>query len=279
MERVKKIVQELRSRSKPVTEEEIINAVREYLQVLVLKIIFQSKFGTALSFMGGTCLRICHDLKRYSEDLDFCLDVPVGEYRFSSLVSVVQKELELRGFSLSVNFQEDKIVQKAFFRFGNFSETLNLRGFRKDQKLHIKLELDVNPPRLKKEERESFFVNRFQEIFPILKHNLPTLFAGKILAILQRPYDRGRDYYDLIWYLSQNASLNVNYLNRGFSKKKFKNNQEVFFAVKEKISQIKPQILLKDINRFLEDPNETSWILRFEELYDQLIQAYHPKSK
>ncbi|OGQ48046.1 MAG: hypothetical protein A3H42_04020 [Deltaproteobacteria bacterium RIFCSPLOWO2_02_FULL_46_8] len=274
MERVKKIVQELRSRSKPVTEEEIINAVREYLQVLVLKIIFQSKFGTALSFMGGTCLRICHDLKRYSEDLDFCLDVPVGEYRFSSLVSVVQKELELRGFSLSVNFQEDKIVQKAFFRFGNFSETLNLRGFRKDQKLHIKLELDVNPPRLKKEERESFFVNRFQEIFPILKHNLPTLFAGKILAILGRPFTRGRDYYDLIWYLSRKISPNVDYLNRGLKEGRFEKLDDVFEALGKKVDTVKPEIILKDIGHFLEDPSEETWIRDYQKLYRQLVSQY-----
>src|SRR3990167_11547453 len=135
MERVKKIVQELRSRSKPVTEEEIINAVREYLQVLVLKIIFQSKFGTALSFMGGTCLRICHDLKRYSEDLDFALDDRKSSYSFSSLISAVKKEFELLGYDLSMNVHEEKIVQKASLSFAGLAEALSFRTFQKGQKL------------------------------------------------------------------------------------------------------------------------------------------------
>jgi len=279
IERAKKIVQDFRTKKSTFTEQNLINILREYLQVLILKFIYQSKHGASLSFMGGTCLRICYDLKRYSEDLDFAFDDKKQSYRFSNLMRDLERRLTLSGFTVEHLEHEDKTVQKGFLRFSNIAKTFDFKSFRNDQKLHIKLEVDTNPIPLKRRERESFFVNRFQEIFPILKHNLPTLFAGKILAILQRPYDRGRDYYDLIWYLSQNASLNVNYLNRGFSKKKFKNNQEVFFAVKEKISQIKPQILLKDINRFLEDPNETSWILRFEELYDQLIQAYHPKSK
>ena len=31
---------------------------------------------------------------------------------------------------------------------------------------------------------------------------VPRLLAGKLHAILQRPYLKGRDLYDLIWYLS-----------------------------------------------------------------------------
>ena len=45
--------------------------LREYLQFLILEIIFSSNISTKLSFLGGTCLRIVHGIKRFSEDLDF----------------------------------------------------------------------------------------------------------------------------------------------------------------------------------------------------------------
>ncbi|MEW6408487.1 MAG: nucleotidyl transferase AbiEii/AbiGii toxin family protein, partial [Patescibacteria group bacterium] len=49
------------------------NILREFLQVLILKTLYGSKYNTALIFMGGTCLRICYDIPRFSEDLDFNL--------------------------------------------------------------------------------------------------------------------------------------------------------------------------------------------------------------
>lgn len=273
MERAKKIIEALKSGSTPPTEQEVLNILREYLQTIVLKLIYQSKFGGALSFMGGTALRICYNLKRYSEDLDFTYDSPDQPYRFSSLMQEIVKELELRGFQVTSTIHEDKIVQKGFLRFGGLSQAFGLKQIAKDQKLHIKLEVDVRPIPLKKGERESFFVNRFQEIFPILKHTLPTLFAGKILALLYRPYQRGRDYYDLIWYLTQKVDLNLDYLNRGVKEKKFKNEQEVFETLEDKIKTVKPTLLLKDISRFLEDSSEETWISRYQELYAQLIKA------
>lgn len=272
MEKLKRIIEELRVRSRPVTEQEILNTIREYLQVLILKLIYQSKYGAALSFMGGTALRICYDLKRYSEDLDFALDGKKSAYDFSSLMVLLQRELGLLGFEVSSNVHEDKIVQKSFLSFGGFHEELGLKNFRKSQKIHVKLEVDIRPVSLKKGERESFFVNRLQELYPILKHTLPTLFAGKVLAILNRPYDRGRDYYDLIWYLSRKTELNLDYLNRAMKKKEFQNLEDVYAALRGQIQKARPEFILKDIGRFLEDPKEVSWISRYGELFEQLVK-------
>lgn len=278
MERLKKIIADKKRLAITLTEDETVNLTREYLQVLTLKFIFQSKFGACLSFMGGTCLRICHNLKRYSEDLDFCLDAPTRDYDFAKMLAVLQRELELRGFCVTHNVHDDKTVQKAFLKISDLETQLGLKSFRRGQKIHIKLEVDVKPVALKKNERESFFVNRFQEIFPILKHGLSTLFAGKVLAILCRPYDRGRDYYDLIWYLSQKIPLNLAYLNRGLKKQKFKNPEQLMNSIQKKVQQIQVTIILKDIGRFLEDPGEESWIRRYPEVLGQLIQEYTNKS-
>jgi predicted nucleotidyltransferase component of viral defense system len=45
--------------------------LREYLQYLILKAIYTSKYGKDLVFLGGTCLRIIYGSARFSEDLDF----------------------------------------------------------------------------------------------------------------------------------------------------------------------------------------------------------------
>lgn len=271
METLKNLVAQVRSRRPDVTEQEIFNIAREYLQTLLLKLIYRSKFGTALSFMGGTALRICYDLKRYSEDLDFALDGKEIPYRFSALTELLRKELGLLGFDISAKTQEEKVVQKAFFGFSGLTGALDLRRFRKEQKLHIKIEVDVRPTPLEEGERESFFVARFQEIFPILKHTLPTLFAGKVLAVLQRAYTRGRDYYDLIWYLSRKTELNLGYLNRTLKGGSFATESEAFEAVREKVNAADPRILLGDLDGFLDDPRETGWISRYRDLFEQLV--------
>lgn len=45
--------------------------LREYLQYLILSSIYTSKYASRLVFLGGTCLRIAYNTKRFSEDLDF----------------------------------------------------------------------------------------------------------------------------------------------------------------------------------------------------------------
>ncbi len=270
MQKLEKIIEELRRRPGLVTtDEEIINVAREYLQTRILQFVYQSKFGASISFLGGTCLRICYALKRYSEDLDFALDGARGNYRFDELIGHIEKELKLSGFDADSNAHSEKTVQKAFIRISGLYTKLNL-GAPGSQKIHIKLEVDSKPVPILPEERESFFVTRYGEIFPILKHTLPTLFAGKILAILHRPYSRGRDYYDLIWYMSRKTTINIRYLSANHPKQTFADEKDVYKALQKKIAEVKPEIILKDIGRFLEDPSEISWIERYQELFNQL---------
>ena len=47
-------------------------------------------------------------------------------------------------------------------------------------------------------------VRRYQTLH-LQHHDRATLLAGKLHAILQRPYPKGRDVNDLLWYLSDPA--------------------------------------------------------------------------
>jgi len=276
MQALIKLVDSIRKENPRITSGELLNTVREYLQIVILKLIYQSKYGQDLSFVGGTCLRICYDLKRYSEDLDFTLDGKTTSYDFQSLVLSVQKDLALRNIEADVKINEDKTVQKAFAKATNVLDKLEL-SITKGQKLHIKIEVDTNPVNIRYGQRESFFVTKYNEIFPILKHDLETLFAGKALAIFCRPYQKGRDFYDLIWYLNHSARMNLAYLNEGLRAAgcpaEFSNEEAVFEQIGGIVTHLKPDFIIDDIGRFLEDPKEEIWIRQYAKVFRQLKEA------
>lgn len=276
MQNLNRLIQHAKQTSY-VTDQDILNLIREYLQILILKAIYQSKYGKGLSFMGGTCLRICYDLKRYSEDLDFVLDAPVPGYSFQDLNEVIATFLKNTDFEVDLSVSSDKVVQKSFIRV---NRVLHLFGASAlpDQKLHVKLEVDTNPVKIDKKERETYFVSRFNETFPLLKHTDRTLFAGKIGAILNRAYTKGRDFYDLMWYLNHKTDLNIDYLNcilkQAGLKTQFKDVAEVMWAVEEKIESVNIQLLLKDLTPFLQDESEMEWIKNYPLAFRQAVKHY-----
>jgi hypothetical protein len=46
--------------------------------------------------------------------------------------------------------------------------------------------------------------------FFIQHYDLPSLLAGKLHATITRKYAKGRDWYDLLWYLSQRPPVEPN---------------------------------------------------------------------
>ena len=251
------------------------NLCREYLQVLILKSLFGSSWGKALVFQGGTCLRVCYDLKRYSEDLDFSLIEKKSDYSFKKLHAAILKDLSREGFEVGGNVSEDKTVQKAFICVGGLPGQFGF-SMPMTQKLAVKLEVDVRPPA--HGVRETHFVSRMNEIFPILKYDLPTLFAGKALALLCRPYERGRDYYDLIWYLSRRVIGNMAYFKSGMKQAVHapmspETWDEVLEKISDKVERVKASLLVKELRPFLEDPADLRWLKDYPAVFQQLVKT------
>jgi hypothetical protein len=71
-----------------------------------------------------------------------------------------------------------------------------------NETIAVKIEVDTNPPQ---GAGLSTTVIRRYVILQLQHHDKSSLFAGKIHALLQRPYPKGRDIYDLLWYLSDPA--------------------------------------------------------------------------
>lgn len=282
MQNLIKLIKQFRLESPLLTHQDLINHMREYLQILILRSVYHSKYGSAISFMGGTCLRICYNLKRYSEDLNFALDKKNRGYSFGRLIEVVKKDLGETGFNVDVTVNDETVVQKAYLSFNELLQSMGLPS-RKGQKIHIKLEVDVGSVKVGNDQLESFFVSKYNEIFPILKHKKETLFAGKLLAILSRTYTKGRDYYDLIWYLKENTAIDGKYLKDGIvqiNKKlsspipQFKLTADLFDYLTRQIAKIDAAVILKDIEKFLEEPEEKRWIKDYKNVFAQFASSY-----
>jgi len=185
----------IRSASTPV---EARNRLREYLQALILQSLQRSGAMISLAFHGGTSLRFLYSLPRYSEDLDFALERGSASYSFRSLLQAIQKELKMQGYSITLKVNDQKTVHNSFVRFTGLLYDLGLSPYR-DEVLAVKVEVDTRPP--SGAVLETSLIRR-HVLLRVQHHDRSSLLAGKLHAILQRSYLKGRDLYDLIWYLS-----------------------------------------------------------------------------
>jgi hypothetical protein len=214
-----------------------LHPAREYLQLYMLRLLHAAGAYQHFAFVGGTALRVLHDLPRFSEDLDFSATPArapgagqaaeparapgsgqaaelarapgagqAAEFDPGGLWKRLAGDLDKAGYDVRVRQRADRAVAGAFFRFQGLPREL---GWSRDPRLGllIKVEIDRAPPAGAVVE-----TTLIQRLFPIaLRHyDLPSLFAGKLHAILCRPYAKGRDWFDLAWYLTARRGVEPN---------------------------------------------------------------------
>jgi len=194
------------------------NALKEIIQEIALLGLWRAKFFEHALFYGGSALRILFDLNRYSEDLDFSLLKPQADFKIDRYQNALVTEL--RGFGFDVIFEQKQkslsAIDSAFLKANTMAHFIKVNAQVKthaDAKLQIKLEVDRDPP-------QGFTTQTKIQIFPIaysvVTMTLPDLFAGKMHAILcrERIHNvKGRDFYDLVWYVRNSVPLRLSYLS------------------------------------------------------------------
>ena len=236
------------------------NILLEYLQTQILKALSLSKFNDSISFLGGTCLRFAYGINRFSEDLDFDL-VKKSGFDINELMKDIKNKLEFQGFEIDARTKTTENIHIVYFKFRN---VLREFGFNvhKDEKFLVKFEIDFNP--YKNLHIETKFADSFNERFPMLVNSLETLFAQKIIAIIFRPYQKGRDFYDLVWFLSQ-KNIEPNYdifKEKGID---IKNRIELVKFLEAQAEKSDLKQAAKDVERFLFYPEQAQWILKLPE--------------
>ena len=203
------------------TADKTYEALREILQEIVLLGLSRAGFFAHALFYGGTALRILYGLDRFSEDLDFSLIAPDENFDLSVYEDVVIEALHSFGFEVSIQLKNSNSTIKSAFLKGNTSQhLLNIEApadivkvFRQGRLVKIKFEVDTQPPLDFESEKKTLLV---PSPFIIHTMTLPSLFAGKMHAILCRNWStrpKGRDWYDLVWYISNGYELDIKHLN------------------------------------------------------------------
>lgn len=198
------------------------NAMKEIMQEIVLCGLSRAGFFQKAAFYGGTALRIFYGLDRFSEDLDFSLVTADPDFDLSDYFPVLEKEV--RAFGLHVTIQEkektkESNIRSAFLQ-GNTKEHLllfyadgDLAGsVARSEVVKIKFEVDINPPEY------AGFEHKYRLLptpYEVNLYDMPSLFAGKIHAVLCRAWKsriKGRDLYDYVFYLSRGSAVNQKHL-------------------------------------------------------------------
>jgi len=182
-----------------------LNILREYLQASVLRSLHESEAFLCLSFVGGTALRFLFGLPRFSEDLDFSVEHRAG-YEPVKWLEKIKRDMSLAGFNVIVRWNDRKTVHVGWVRVGGILQDAGI-GAMAEQKLSIKLEVDTRPPAGAVLEKQ--LVNRHM-IISLQHHDLPSLMAGKVHALMTRKYPKGRDWYDLAWYRAKRPPIAPN---------------------------------------------------------------------
>ena len=177
--------------------------VREYLQARILEALQRAGAFEHWAFLGGTALRFLYRLPRFSEDLNFSRTTPAesGESlhtEFEGYVTKVRRAFESEAYDVDVRSRPDAVVQSAFVGFLGLLYELGLSS-QTGQKITIKIEIDSNPPA--HASTETSLVRR-HVLLNLLHYDKSSLLAGKLHALIHRSHVKGRDVYDLVWYLS-----------------------------------------------------------------------------
>jgi len=182
----------------------------------------RAKFFEHAAFYDGTALRILYNLDRFSEDLDFSLLKPQPDFNINSYLVSVQDELKAFGINVAI---EQKIKSRtspifsAFLKANTMEISLLIdlpeqerRKIAHNEQLKIKFEIDSDPPP-RFETEVKFLLTPIP--FSIRSFTLPSLFAGKMHALLFREWKvrvKGRDWYDFVWFVSNRVLLNLDHL-------------------------------------------------------------------
>lgn len=212
--------------------------LKEYLQILVLEYIYTSyKHKTNLIFTGGTCLRHIYNIERLSEDLDFDF---LREVDTQEMAENIKRWFESKMRYNDLNISIKQRGKQILLKFPCLKQ-LNLASKSDSDFLYIKIDLEKVSGKSFNTEKTSKSV--FGSNFVALHYDLPSLFTGKIVAILtrnllkgkeNREMLKGRDFYDLLWYLKKGVVLNKELLEEKLGKKI--DNQELKKILNEKVA-------------------------------------------
>lgn len=254
------------------------NALKEELQFYVLNFIYHHPNYNKWIMYGGSALRIIHGLDRMSVDLDFEISSSVTEKFLEELKNDIETYFR-ETYGADDSFLTVKITagRGLILKF-HIGQALNL-GHSSDQ-VHVKIDLDhfIAPKAVT--ERQP--INHNQLSFVILTYNMSALMASKLAAIFLRGSrgtgndiyeEKGRDIYDLLWYMGKKIVPDFDYL--AAKDIEIKNPKTLFDKLTLKMNKVDNKNLKDDLSPlFVNQTYIANWLSNWLETCLRLVKDY-----
>jgi predicted nucleotidyltransferase component of viral defense system len=252
------IFEQMLSRYEIKTSEQKRNAIHEVMQEITLAGLYRGGFFDKAAFYGGTCLRIFHELSRFSEDMDFSLIGKDETFDLKSYFPSIIDEFKAAGRDVVITRKEKKKETKVDSAFLKDDTAIYDVKFKTEKDFKIKIEVDIDPP-LGFTTEQKLSLMPFS--FMTRCFTLPDLYAGKMHALLFRNWKtrvKGRDWYDFEWYVRHNVPLDFSHFQ--IRTKEFNGmdmDMEVFITIlKERLSSTDINMVRRDVLPFIQNPKE-----------------------
>ena len=253
------------------------NALKEVLQLYILNFIYHHPAYSSWVMYGGSALRIIHGLDRMSVDLDFEVPSPVTENFLKSLKEDVERHF-MDTYNAGADFLDIKITGTRGLTLKFHVESLKLGS--PSAQVHVKIDLNhFSAPKTVTERRP---ITQGQLSFVILTYNMSALMASKIAAIFLRGKrgigeavyeEKGRDIYDLLWYMERKVTPDFDYLTaKGID---VKDPRSLFDKLTLKMNDVSEDNLKQDLfPLFMNRSFIENWIGNWRESYLRLVEQY-----
>ncbi len=241
------------------------NLAREYLQARILLALQQAGAMIPLAFQGETALRFLFGLPRFSEDLDFALERPDRDpFDLPQVEDRIRARLEREGHAVLTKGKTERVVESLLVSFPGVLYEAGLSPH-ESQRLNIRIEVDTEPP---PGAGLTTTVVRRHAMLNLQHHDRPSLLAGKLHAILQRSWAKGRDLFDLFWYVSDptwpdpNLELLNNALKQTGWERPVLDQASWKSVIRERVASLDWRAAERDVTPFLEPGPATALFSR-----------------
>jgi predicted nucleotidyltransferase component of viral defense system len=250
--------------------------LKEALQAYVLDFVYNHPSYRHLKFYGGTCLHVVYELNRLSEDLDLDNNMVINLSDLANeLSSMFTNRLGYPDTVVKTQQGENEIL-RVTLKFPVLN-TLGLSAH-PDEALHLKVEVSHH-------RQVSIIQNT-----PVFYHgcsfvpahfSLETMMAGKMIACLERNFQRGRegafikgrDFYDLLWFMQKKVQPLDEKLARDAEKPY--TIHSAMEALRKKVAGIRVDDLAVDLLPMFESRAFiNSWLEHFHANFERYVKDY-----
>ena len=204
--------------------------------------------------------------------MDFSLLRKENSFDLKPYLKAVRTELEAFGFECAVETrvkQNHSNIESAFIKGNTVTNLMTIKvhqeivgKFHRNQKIKIKFEVDTDPP-----PKAGYNVKNILVPIPfqVKVFTRPDLFAGKMHAVLCRQWKsrvKGRDFYDLIWFLGQKIPCHLDHLKERmiqtnhWKREASLNRGALIERLNQKFGEIDFKMLKNDVRPFIRDHHE-----------------------